>query len=404
MPTFEEARQLILERVRTLNSENVGLLDSVGRVLAEDISAPWNLPQCSNSAMDGYAVRAADCQGVAALPIIDYVPAGGHPRRPVEPGTAIKIMTGAPIPEQCDSIVPFEDARESDGVVHIEQPVSKHQHVRCAGEDIREGEVVLLKGNLIRPVDVGVLASFGKPVVPVFRRPTVAIVATGDELVELGEALSTGKIFNSNSYALASAVKSIGAVPVLLGIARDNLESHREKIRAGLTADALITSAGVSVGDRDFVRDALAELGVEQVFWRVDVRPGKALAFGVKDDTPVFALPGNPVSTMLTFEAFVAPALLKMMGHKRLLKQLIHAELQDSMKKATGRTYLARVRVEYTDGKYVASTAGKQETGLVRTLLRANAIAVLPPECGALAAGDRVPVHFLAGEDVTLNG
>lgn len=403
MMKFEEAQQLILQHVRILDAETVTLLDSVGRVLATDIGAPWDLPPCSNSAMDGYAVRADDCQRAVALPIIDYIPAGGFGLKPLQPGTAIKIMTGGPIPERCDSIVPFEDAHETDGIVHIERPVLKHQHVRFAGEDIRAGEMVLRKGDVIRPVEVSVLASFGKSMVPVFRRPRVAIVATGDELLDLGEVPSRGKIINSNSYGLAAAVKSLGAVPVLLGIARDNLESHREKLGAGLNADALITSAGVSVGDRDFVRDVLAELAVEQVFWRVDVKPGKSIAFGVKNGTPIFALPGNPVSSMLTFEEFVAPALLKMMGNRRVLTQLVNAELQNDMKNAQGRTCLARVHVEYADGKYLARSAGKQETGLIKTLLKANAIAVLPPECNATATGDQIRVHFLAGDRGSLD-
>ena len=277
MPTFEEARRIILEYVTPLGVESVELLGSLSRVLAEDVIAPWDLPSFDNSAMDGYAVRAADCQASSALPIIDYVPAGRRATKSVMPGTAIKIMTGAPLPDGADSIVPIEHAVESGGTVRVMQPVEQHQYVRFAGEDMRKGETVLVAGTLVRPYEINLLASFGKEYVTVVRKPKVAIVATGDELIALGETPSIGKIVNSNSYSLAAAITSAGAIPMLLGIARDDLGSHREKLAEGLKADVLITSAGVSVGDRDLVREVLEELGVEIVFWRVKVKPGKAL-------------------------------------------------------------------------------------------------------------------------------
>lgn len=395
MPTFEEARNIILQHVGILGAESTPLLESLGRVLAEDISAPWDMPSCSNSAMDGYAVQAGDCKVGEPLPVVDYIPAGACSQKPLERRTAIRIMTGAPIPEGCDSIVPLEETTESEEGVFVQQVVTVHQHVRMAGEDIRKGELVLSRGTRIRPKDISVLASLGKGNVPVFRKPRVAIVATGDELLELGEIPADGRIINSNSYFLAAAIKALGATPIMLGIARDNRNSHRQMLSEGLDADVLITSAGVSVGDRDLVRDVLGELGVEQIFWRVDVKPGKALAFGMKDATPVFALPGNPVSTMLTFEEFVAPALLKMMGHKNVIWPLFCAELQHEIRKAPGRTHLARVQVEYTNGRYLARSAGKQETGLLKTLLNANAIALLPSERTTFVVGDPIQVHFL---------
>jgi molybdopterin molybdotransferase len=397
MPAFEEARRIILEHVTQLSSERVGLLESLGRVLAEDIIAPWSLPRFSNSAMDGYAVRAEDCRDARPLPIIDYVPAGGQARKSLEPGTVIKIMTGAPLPEGCDSIVPIEQAEESGGSVRVMQPVERYQHFRLAGDDVREGENVLPSGTLVRPYEINMLACFGKEHLMVVRRPSVAIVATGDELIALGEMPSNGKIVNSNSYALAAAISSLGALPVLAGIARDNVESHREKLTDGLKADVLITSAGVSVGDRDLVREVLSESGVEIVFWRVKVKPGKALAFGIKEGKPVFALPGNPVSSMLTFEEFVAPALLKMMGHRETVKPLFRAVLQCELKKKEGQTHLIRVRLEYSDGKYLAWSAGKQDSGRLKTLLRANALAVLPADRNSFAPGEEILVHLLDG-------
>ncbi len=397
MPAFEEARCIILKHVTPLGAERVGLLESLGRVLSEDITAPWNLPLFSNSAMDGYAVRAADCLDARALPIVDYVPAGGHAMKSVMPGTAIKIMTGAPLPEGGDSIVPMEDAEESDGTVRVMQPVALHQHVRFAGEDVRKGETILASGALVRPYEINLLASFGKEQVTVACRPRVAIVATGDELVALGERPSIGQVVNSNSYSLAAAITSVGALPVLVGIARDDVDSHREKLAEGLKADVLITSAGVSMGDRDLVREVLDELGVEIVFWRVKVKPGKGLAFGRRGGTLVFALPGNPVSAMLTFEEFVAPALLKMMGHRQTVKPLFPAVLQSDLKKKAGQTHLVRVKLEYFGGKYLAWSAGKQDTGLLKTLLQANAVAVLPADRDFFAAGEEIQVHLLDG-------
>ncbi len=397
MLTFEEARRIILEYVTPLGAERVALLESLGRVLSEDFKAPWNLPSFSNSAMDGYAVRAADCSDARALPIIDYVAAGGRATNVVTPGTAIKIMTGAPLPEGSDSVVPFEDAEQSSGALRVVKPVALSQHVRFAGEDVREGEIILAAGTLVRPYEINMLASFGQTEVAVVRRPTVAIVATGDELVALGETPSIGQIVNSNSYSLAAAITGVGALPVLVGIARDNVHSHREKLEEGLRADVLITSAGVSVGDRDLVREVLDELGVEIVFWRVKVKPGKALAFGRKKETLVFALPGNPVSSMLTFEEFVTPALLKMMGHKQTVKPLFPAVLQSDLKKKAGQTHLVRVRLEYSGGKYLAWSAGNQDTGLLKTLLQANALAVLPADRDFFAAGEEIQVHLLDG-------
>jgi len=398
MPEFEEARRIILEHVAALDAEQVELLDSLGRVLAEDVVARWALPSFNNSEMDGYAVRAADCGDSQPLPIIDYVAAGGRATKSVTPGTAIKIMTGAPVPEGGDSVVPFEDAEESGGTVRVMKPVALHQHVRFAGEDVREGETILAAGRLIRPYEISMLACCGREHVTVVRRPTVAIVATGDELIELGETPSMGQVVNSNSYALAAAVTNVGALPVRVGIARDELASHREKLAEGLKADVLITSAGVSVGDRDLVREVLGELGVKIVFWRVKVKPGKAMAFGMTEDKPgkpVFALPGNPVSSMLTFEEFVAPALLKMMGHREMVQPLFAAVLQSDLKKRAGHTHLVRVRLEYVKGKYLAWSAGRQDSGVLKSLVEANAIAVLPAERDFVAAGEEIQVHLL---------
>jgi molybdopterin molybdotransferase len=239
------------------------------------------------------------------------------------------------------------------------------------------------------------LASFGKLFIPVHRKVHVAILSTGDELVDPGEALTPGKIINSNSLALAAAVVQAGGIPVMLGIARDNRESLREKLAEGLRADVLITSAGVSAGDCDYVRDVLAELMVSQAFWKIDIKPGRPTAFGLRDGKPVFSLPGNPVSSLLTFEEFVRPALLKMMGHRRVLRPMVKATLKEGLRKKPGRVNFIRVAVEQENGDFLVQSAGKQDTGFLKTLLLADGIAVIPAERGDLNAGERVNVHLI---------
>jgi molybdopterin molybdotransferase len=404
MPTFEQARQLILENVAPLGTESVELLEAVGRVLAEDIAAPWNMPLCDNSAMDGYAVRTSDCQGAAQLRITGYVPAGTLAGAALAPGCAIKIMTGAPIPAGCDTVVPLEDAQERDGYVHVTGPFSGNQHIRFAGEDVRCGEVIIPSGTVIRPPEISALASCGKAAVVVYRRPQAAILSTGDELIGIGEPLAHGKVVDSNGVSLAAAVRECGAIPAILGIARDNHASHIEKMTLGLRADVFVTSAGVSVGERDLVREVLASLGVTQIFYGVDMRPGAPTFFGLKDKTPVFCLPGNPVASMIVFEEFIRPALLKMMGHRRILKPLLRAILQDKVRKKPGKIRFLRVRLESVQGKWLAYSAGEQSTGRLKTMLRANGIALLGADQTVVSPGDEVDVHVISSETGMVEG
>lgn len=399
--SFEAARTMILESVIPLPPEAVSLLDVVGMVIAEDIRAPWDMPLWNNSAMDGFAVRAEDCVAGQTLTVDGYIPAGGSASGiTVKPGGAVKIMTGAPAPVGCDAIVPIEETVEKNGKLILTGQVRPGDHLRIRGEDVSKGELVIAAGTALRPAEINMLASFGYRTAPVFRRPKVAILSTGDELVEPGEDIGTGQIFNSNDYSIAAAVKQLGGEPVLLGIARDDRQSLTEKIAAGLEEDVLITTAGVSMGDHDLVCDVLEALQVERRFWKVDIKPGRPTAFGLKNGKPVFSLPGNPVSSMITFEQFVRPALLKMMGHQRVIKPLVRAVMQETIKKKPGRVQFLRVRVANDGQRLVASSSGDQNTGILRTLLRANGIAVLPADLEQLPSGEEIDVHLIAAVDI----
>jgi molybdopterin molybdotransferase len=408
MTSYEDALCLILGSVAPLRVERVGLLDAVSRVLAEDVIAPWDMPLCDNSAMDGFAVRSADCGGAADSPaaagagaklrITGYIPAGRLPDQPLEPGCAIRIMTGAPIPAGCDAVVPVEQTEEIDGQVLIKAEVKPRQQIRFTSEDVARGEKVLAVGTVLRPPAISLLASFGKAFVAVYGRVQVAILSTGDELIELGEPMAEGKIINSNTLSLAASLREIGAVPVILGISRDDPAEMREKLIEGFKADALITSAGVSAGDRDYVRDVLQELQVKQLFRQVEMRPGSPTAFSVRNGKPIFSLPGNPVATMIIFEELVRPALLKLMGHRRVLRAPVRAILQEAVRKKPGRVQCLRVRLEWSEGSYKAYSSGDQNTGILRTMLLADGLAILPPEATAFAPGDAVSVHVLSGE------
>jgi molybdopterin molybdotransferase len=396
MISFEEARSNILDSVQSVGTERIHLLEATGRVLAEDTVAPWDLPLWDNSAMDGYAVRAGDCLTIPCkLRVTGFLPAGAKADGVVvEPGCAVRIMTGAPTPAGCDAVVPVEETDDGQQEVTLLEPVKKGQHFRVRAEDVASGVVFIHKNTLIRPPEVNMLAGFGMALVPVYRRPTVAILSTGDELVELGQTPGPGEIINSNTLSLAAAVQETGCIPRIIGIARDNCESHLEKFREGLKADVLITSAGVSAGDCDLVRDILEELGAKQMFWKVGIKPGGPTAFAMYGSTPVFSLPGNPVSTMITFEEFVRPALLKMQGHQRVLRPLFKAVLREGLKKKPGKVQIVRLRLEKEGGRWYASSAGNQQTAILKTMVDARAIAVLPADSTVFAAGDEVDVHF----------
>ena len=400
MVSFEEALKTILDNVSGVGTEQLSLLQAVGQVLAEDISSPWDLPLWDNSAMDGYAVRYDDCRTIPCkLRVTGYLPAGASAEGiSLEAGCAVRIMTGAPVPAGADAVVPVEETGDTSGEqVTIKEAVKAGQHIRRQGEDIRRGEQILKAGSVLRPSEISLLASCGRPSVLVQRRPTVAVLSTGDELVEIGTPPGPAQLINSNTTTLAAAVREAGAVPRILGIARDNRLSHLEKMRQGLLADVLVTSAGISAGDRDLVRVVLEELGVKFLFWKVAIKPGKPTAFGLFEGRPVFCLPGNPVASQITFDQFVRPALLRMMGHRRILRPTLTATVQEPIK-AGSRMRFLRVQLTQQDGRWLVASAGNQETGILRTSLLSDALALVPAD-KAYASGDEITVR-LVGEQL----
>jgi len=415
MISVEEALEKVLSYVEVLEPERKPILDCLGQVLAEDVYSTIDIPPLDNSAMDGYALRAEDTRGASEsspryLVVVGEVAAGSLPAQEVRPGTAIRIMTGAPLPKGADAVVRFEDTdevnRKSSGgdlsQIGILCQAKKGLNVRGRGEDIAKGNLILKKGKVLRPQEIGVLASLGRSTALVIRRPIVAILATGDELIGVDQPLAPGKIHDSNTYTIAAEVSRYGGIPKILGIGRDSVQSLTEKIDEGLDADMLITSGGVSKGDYDIVKDVLAESG-EVGFWTVCMKPGKPLAFGVmkkveagrKGSVPHLGLPGNPVSSMITFEQFARPAILKMMGKKILAKPAVRAIIEDDVVNTDGRRLFARVIVTKRGGQYYASPTGPQGSGILTSMAKANGLAVIPESSRGVKAGDMVEVQML---------
>ncbi|MFA5317081.1 MAG: gephyrin-like molybdotransferase Glp [Dehalococcoidales bacterium] len=404
MISVDEALEKVLSYVNLLETEEKPVLDCLGQVLAEDVASSADVPPLDNSAMDGYAVRAADINGASPktpclLRVIATLPAGNVSRRRVEPGTAIRIMTGAPVPDGADTVVRFEDTDETlrkqvTGEVGILVKVAAGSNIRQAGEDISRGAKVFNKGTVIRPQEIGVLASLGRGKIKVIRRPVVAILATGDELEEIGRELRPGKIYNSNTYALAAQVARYGGQPKVLGIARDNQRSLNAKLSKGLDSDLLITSGGVSMGDYDLVKEILAQQG-EITFWQVRMKPGKPLAFGRIGKVPLLGLPGNPVSSMVSFEIFARPAMLKMMGKPPADKPVIWAVTDSPIENRDGRRVYVRAKVEKNDGGYLARITGAQGSGILTSMARANSLIIIPEDRDKIAAGEKVQAIML---------
>jgi molybdopterin molybdotransferase len=400
MISVEDALNQILEVIVPLGREKVSILDSIGRVIGEDIYANRNIPPKDNSAMDGYAVRWEDTRGTSIsrpviLKVIEDIPAGTIPRKNIASGESSRIMTGAPIPDGANAIVRVEDTEKDGQRVKVFVKAKEGQDIRHAGEDVTEGELVISQGDVIRPAEIGMLAALGRSFVSVYQRPLIAVVATGDELVDIDENPTSWQIISSNSYSIAAQIIDCGAISLQIGIAKDNRDDLVSKFTAALRADIIVSSGGVSVGDYDLVKDVMNEVGNEMKFWQVAMRPGKPLAFGSMGGIPVFGLPGNPVSSMVSFEQFVRPSILKMMGHKNLFRRIVKATLKDDITKKKGTRHFIRALVNYENGRYFTTTTGEQGSGILKSMVMANGLIILPEYATSVKRGEEVSIQLI---------
>jgi len=403
MTTCREALSLILDSVAPLPPRATALFDALGLVTADRVVSPETVPPFTNSAMDGYAVRAESCAASGpgspvSLDVLADLPAGSVATEPVRPGTAIRIMTGAPLPGGADSVVPVEATVSEGSRVRIAAPARKGANVRLAGEDLREGEELLPKGFALTPAALGILASVGLAEVRVHPRPRIAILTTGDELVDAGTKPGPGQIRDSNVQTMCGQAAAFGAVPVPIPRVPDTREAVTAALaRARAQADVIVTNGGISVGDYDFIKAVLGELGASEVFWKVKQKPGGPLGFWLLDGIPVFGIPGNTVAAMVCMEEYVRPALRKMMGRVKILRPEVTAIFEGDFRKSApdGKVHLIRVRARREGDRVVASPSGPQGSGILSSMLRSNALALVPADAMALSTGDEVTVHLI---------
>ncbi len=399
--TPADAAHNILSTVRALQPEAVPLADVLGRVLADGITSPIDLPHWDNAAMDGYAVRSSDVLGCcpAKLVVVDRIAAGAFPTKVVGFGQCSRIFTGAPIPEGADSVIRQEDTTELEtGAIQIDDDRDAGQNVRQRGEDIRLGSLVLAAGTQLGAAQIGVLASLATQQVRVHRKPLVGILATGDELADLSERqaiLDGRKIASSNSYTLAAMVRATGGVAVDLGIGQDEPQDLRDRLDAVREVDLLVTSGGVSVGEHDYLRQVVEEQGGEMRFWRVRMRPGGPIAFGLLRGKPWIGLPGNPVSTMVTFELFVRPVIRTMLGHHSPFRRTIPVRMGERTSLRAPLHHFLRAVVEQVNGHLVARLTGGQGSGILTSMAKANALILVPEDHLEVREGDTLHAMFL---------
>lgn len=406
MISVEDALTRMLAEITSLPSSLVPLAASLGLVLTDDIVAHEAMPPFANSAMDGFALLSQDSLQQAGNPprlrVTGEIAAGSVPTQAVEPGTTMRIMTGAPLPPGADTVIQVELTR-SDGPdslwVEILHEVQPGNNIRPAGEDMQPGQVVLMAGTEIGPWEIGILATLGYAHVPVTRRARVAILGTGDEIIDIDQPLQPGKIRNSNSYLLAAAVQSAGAEAHPLGVAHDTVESLREKFAAASNYDLIITSGGVSVGHFDLVKDVMTEQG-QVDFWRINMRPGKPVAFGHIGQVPLLGLPGNPVSTAVTFELFGRPLIRKMQGHTHLLKPQIPVVVPEGIQDRATRRHYVRAHVTWQDGHYQALTTGNQGSNIMTSLVNANALLIVPEGGQSIPPGGSAQALMLGWPEI----
>ncbi len=400
MIELEEALEIILSQVKLVSSQKIDILSSLSRTLAEDVYADFDIPGFDRAAMDGYAVLSKDTNSASKkkpviLEVVASVPAGYSTEKVVKNGMAVRIMTGAPMPKGADAVVMVEDTEKEEEKVKVFRKVVCQKNVSFAGEDVKRGELILSQGSSIRPAEVAMLASLGKENVLVRIKPRVAIISTGDELVEVGRTLQKGKIYDSNSYALFSQVLSSGGEPHRLGIARDKRDNLLARIKEGLSYQLLLLSGGVSVGDYDLVTDALKKAGVKMLFWKVAVKPGKPTFFGARKDTLVFGLPGYPVSSMVNFENLVRPAIFSMLGRDDWQRIRVRAILKETVSSRGRRKKIIRAKLVKEGDKYLAVPATSQESGVLKSMVWADSFLILPKEVERIEKGEEVFLELL---------
>jgi molybdopterin molybdotransferase len=402
--SLEAARERINSAVPRLPAVRLPFVDAAGHTLAEAITAREDLPPWPNSAMDGYAVRAGDVRDASperpvTLRVLGDLPAGRAPAFHVGPGEAVRIMTGAPIPDGSDGVVIVENTSSQDDLVHIQAPIRAGENIRRAGENVARGETVLVEGKLLRSSEIGLLASLGFTEVLVYRKPVVGVISSGDELVPPGETPGPGRIRDSNRFTLAVHLRALGFEAVDFGNAPDRAGAIEELFRlAAARCDALVSTGGVSVGDYDLTKAVLSRLGTME-FWRVAIRPGKPLAFGFMDGRPVFGLPGNPVSSLVVLDQIVRPALRRMAGHRKLYRDVYRANLEESIRRTPGRTEFMRAVIRYENGRFLARSTGAQGSGVLKSMSIANGLIIVPSEVESLPSGTTVDCQLFA-EDI----
>lgn len=394
----EEAIRIILNEIHELGGERVSLDNALNRVLYEDIVSARDIPFTDNSAMDGFAVISDDLKGVdeknpEVLKIVEELPAGKVPTKKINPGECAKIMTGGIMPEGADAVVMVEDTEESGAdKVKVKASIEKGENVRFKGEDIKAGSVILRKGTKLRAQEIGLLAAIGKSTVTVYQRPVVGILSTGSEIISIDETPAPGKVVDSNSYTISSAVKNAGAIALPLGIASDSEEEIKDKILNNRAVNIFITSGGVSVGEFDLVKKLFNELNCNMKFWKAAIKPGKPFAFGLLNGIPLFGLPGNPVSSFVAFEVFVRPAILKMMGIKKIFQRRFKSIMTENFENKPGRTHFVRGIFEWDGEQLKVKPSGAQGSAMLSTLVSANCLIVIPADKGNIKKGEIVEI------------
>jgi molybdopterin molybdotransferase len=400
MVTVDQALETILAKIKFKGVEKIPIGESLGRTLAEDIVARRNNPPLDNSAMDGYALIAEDIESATPenpvpLDVTEEIAAGYQSDVTLQSGQAFRIMTGAPIPKGANAVLMQEDTDRNGDTVLVKDKAEVGENIRLAGEDVRSGEIVIPKGATITPAQIGMMAVVGRSQVFVSQRPRVAILSTGDEIMDLDGELTGPCIYNSNGYMLQAQIRSAGGIPLYLGIARDTEEDLMEKFSWALECDLVVSSGGVSVGDYDLVKASLKKMGQDMLFWKVAMKPGKPLAFGKIGETPIFGLPGNPVSSFVSFEQFVRPSIKKVLGFSELTAKVVQAKLTRDICKKAGRLHFLTSVVSWENGQCSVTPAQEQGSGILKSTVKANGLLVFPLEATEIKAGSKVSVQLL---------